>query len=335
MGTRTKSSLRLAGIVVFVGIAASGMAPVAVSPAAVTATEQTSQGASWMGWRYLKNAAGGVANPSGNSGPTANASRWIDGTQPIYAMASLSSERLMAQAGGTEVKLLDVAGLWSYVQAPTGPGWILNSSLASSSANANGNSTTSRWTTAEAILRKGASASDATIGIIPENQKIGYLKTTDGWSEVKTGMGAGWIKNDSLTMIEYRVPLELQPTTRLMIGDIEKRFGQDISGIGGSRSGSTGHSLGLAADFMIKKYDTAAGIRAGDEMVEYMIANSEKLGLSFIIWRDRIWLDKDGQWGPYSDGGWGKHLEMSRGWNATTRHMDHIHAEIHQSRSAK
>lgn len=78
---------------------------------------------------------------------------------------------------------------------------------------------------------------------------------------------------------------------------------------------------------MIKGYAKGSGIKAGDQMARYLTDNHEALGINYLIWRDQIWLSEDQQWGPYSKGGWGKHLEKSRGWNPTTRHMDHIHVE--------
>lgn len=289
----------------------------------------------WASSRYLKTSAVTVAPAKPAATPVAGADRWVDGTQPIYAKASLSSQRLMAQTGGTKVKRLKTSGKWAYVQAPTGKGWILNASLVASAAKASGNSTTHRWTTTATNVRKGASVNTTSLGVLPANQKVGFLKTANGWSQVATAKGTGWIKNTLLTNIEYRPARPLQPMTRSLIRDIEKRFGAGLGAVGGSRSGSNGHGSGLAADFMIKQYSTPSGIAAGDKMAAYMVANHEKLGINYLIWRDKLWLADDGQWGPYSKGGWGKHLEMSRGWNTTTRHMDHIHAEIRASRAAR
>lgn len=262
-------------------------------------------------------------------GPAVRGTRWIDGTQGIYAKATQSSKRLMAQTGGTKVKLLKTQGKWAYVQAPTGKGWIEKTSLATSAAKASGTSKTHRWTVTASNVRRGGSTKHASYGILPANQKVAFIKSSNGWSKIKTPKGTtGWIKNTQLTMIEYRAPKKLQPKTKAMINIVEKRYGSALSGIGGVRSGSSGHGAGLAADFMIRGYGTAAGIKAGDRVAAYLVTHHEKLGLNFIIWRDRIWLDYDGQWGAYSKGGWGKHLEESRGWNTTTRHMDHVHAEI-------
>ncbi len=287
----------------------------------------------WVSADYLKTTVGVAKAPAVK--PIVGPNRWIDGTQPIYTKPSSASKRLMAQTGGTGVTLLKSSGKWSYVQAPTGRGWIESSSLARTKAKASGHSTTHRWTTSTANVRKGTGTSFASLGTVPANQKVAYLKTANGWSQVKTTRGTGWIKNTLLTNIEYRAPRPLQPMTKSMIKDVEKRYGKGLIGVGGSRSGSTGHGGGLAADFMIKNYSSAAGIKAGDEMAKYLIANHKKLGIGFIIWRDKLWLSYDGQWGAYSKGGWGKHLEMSRGWNVTTRHMDHIHAEIASSRALK
>ncbi|GAA4366743.1 hypothetical protein [Paeniglutamicibacter cryotolerans] len=134
-----------------------------------------------------------------------------------------------------------------------------------------------------------------------------------------------------MTAIEYRPLKALQPKTKAMISAVKKRYGTSLTGIGGVRNGSNGHGDGLAADFMLRAYNSAAGIKAGEKIAAYLVANHETLDVGFVIWRDRIWLAYDGQWGSYSKGGWGKHLEVSRGWNTTTRHMDHFHAEIERS----
>ncbi|MDQ0096240.1 SH3 domain-containing protein [Paeniglutamicibacter psychrophenolicus] len=283
----------------------------------------------WVSSHYLVKASGQVPD----SNPVTGANRWVDGTQPMYAKASLSSSRLSVQTDGTKVRLVKTAGNWSYIDTPAGQGWIPGSSLATSEPN--NNSTSYRWTAYAANVRTGPSTSFSSLGILPANEKMAYLKTSDGWSQVKTTKGTGWIKNTLLTSVEYRAPQALQPMTRAMIQDVQERFGAGISGVGGSRAGSIGHSSGLAADFMIKDHSSAAGIKAGDRIAEYLVENHERLGISYLIWRDKLWLAEDGQWGPYSTGGWGKHLESSRGWNATTLHMDHIHAEISSARANK
>ncbi|MBV1779239.1 SH3 domain-containing protein [Paeniglutamicibacter sp. ABSL32-1] len=283
----------------------------------------------WVSSDYLTKVSGQA--PESNA--VAGANRWVDGTQPIYAEASLSSNRLAVQTGGTRVRLIKSSGNWSYIETPSGHGWIPSSSLATSEPSSN--STSYRWTAYAANVRTGPSTSFSTLGIIPANQKMAFVQTAEGWSQVKSSKGTGWIKNTLLTSVEYREPKELQPMTRSMISDVRDRFGDDISSVGGSRAGSVGHSSGLAADFMIKDYSSDAGIKAGDRIAQYLVENHERMGISYLIWRDKLWLAEDGQWGPYSTSGWGKHLASSRGWNDTTRHMDHIHAEISSSRANK
>ncbi|MCV9994629.1 SH3 domain-containing protein [Paeniglutamicibacter sp. ZC-3] len=283
----------------------------------------------WVSSNYLEKSTGRAPGPA----PVAGANRWVDGTQPMYAQASLSSKRLAVQTGGTKVRLIKSSGNWSFIETPTGQGWLPNSSLASSEPG--NNSTSYRWTAYAANVRTGPSTAFSTLGVIPANQKMTYLKTSGGWSQVKTSKGTGWIKNTLLTSVQYQAPKELQPMTRAMIREVQDLFGAGISSVGGSRAGSVGHSSGLAADFMIKDYSSAAGIKAGDRMAQYLVENHERMGISYLIWQDKLWLAEDGQWGPYSTSGWGKHLASSRGWNDTTRHMDHIHAEISASRANK
>lgn len=104
---------------------------------------------------------------------------------------------------------------------------------------------------------------------------------------------------------------------------MSSKFGSYISSIGGYRAGSVGHGSGRALDLMIKGYDTRKGSLAGDQIAEYLLANKSSMGIDYIIWRDRIFLN--GSWKAYSGGGYGKHLGA---WNDTTLHNDHIHVEF-------
>lgn len=293
----------------------------------------------WVSSHYLTGSSDSAPDPSPDSPPdpeaVAGADRWVDGTQPIYAKASLTSNRLAVQTGGSKVRLIKSAGAWSHIDTTAGHGWIPASSLVASEPQGSGNSTSYRWTASAANVRTGPALSYESLGLVAGNEKVSYLQSSDGWSKVATSKGTGWIKNTLLSSVEYHAPKQLQPMTRSMVKEVQGRFDASISAVGGSRAGSTGHSSGLAADFMIKDYTSASGIDAGDAIAAYLAKNHERLGISYLIWRDRLWLAEDGQWGPYSTGGWGKNLESSRGWNATTKHMDHIHAEISPSRADK
>jgi len=83
-----------------------------------------------------------------------------------------------------------------------------------------------------------------------------------------------------------------------------------IDSIGGraSRSGTSDHPGGLALDFMV---DTATG----NKLAEFVLANQSRLGVKYVIWRQR-----------YNDGsGWS--MMEDRG-SATANHYDHVHVSF-------
>lgn len=77
------------------------------------------------------------------------------------------------------------------------------------------------------------------------------------------------------------------------------------------RTYSSDHPLGLALDFMVY------GDRAkGDAIANYAQANAARLGISYIIWYQRIWsVERSGE-------GW---RAMENRGGITANHMDHPH----------
>lgn len=73
----------------------------------------------------------------------------------------------------------------------------------------------------------------------------------------------------------------------------------------GSRGGTSDHPSGKALDFMV---DPATG----DELAEYALANADELGITYVIWQQRI----------NTGDGW--EMQEDRG-DATANHMDHVH----------
>ncbi|CRK55859.1 Phage tail length tape-measure protein [Alloactinosynnema sp. L-07] len=89
---------------------------------------------------------------------------------------------------------------------------------------------------------------------------------------------------------------------------IAAKFGvRDIGGVAG-RSGTSDHPSGLALDFMV---DTATG----NAVAEYILANRQAFGVTYVIWRQR-----------YNDGGGWDAME-NRG-SPTANHMDHVHVSF-------
>jgi uncharacterized protein YgiM (DUF1202 family) len=281
----------------------------------------------WASTTYLRS----TTAPATPQTPARKATdRWFGGSQALYTKPTFASKRLQAHTKGTKATLLRSSGTWSYVQAPSGKGWLPTADLSKTATRYTGAtilpSSDYRWTRHRSNVRVGGSTSTRSLGVVPAGEMMPLLQVRNGWSKVKTSRGTGWIKNTLLTNLATNAPAHLQPVTAKLLKNVEARYAGSYSSAGTIRNGSIGHRLGLGVDYMIKGWSTSAGIRKGDALAAYLVKNHRALDVDYVIWRDRIWLSQDGQWGPYSKGGWGRHLD-SRGWNATTLHHDHIHVD--------
>ena len=265
--------------------------------------------------------------------------------------AGTEHQRIATIKKGTKLtKTGKTRGKWWQVRSGKHTGWLSSShvkstattlkpapkTVASPSAKSPAAST-SRWTTGIQPTYDKPSFASKRQKALQNADKVKLIQKSGKWSQVRTPDGKGWILSSKLVTNEARakklktapskVTSKMTANTNNIVKRLKARYAPSISTVYGPRSGSIGHSSGLAADVMIKGYAKGSGIKAGDQMARYLTDNHEALGINYLIWRDQIWLSEDQQWGPYSKGGWGKHLEKSRGWNPTTRHMDHIHVE--------
>jgi hypothetical protein len=110
---------------------------------------------------------------------------------------------------------------------------------------------------------------------------------------------------------------EVKPKNRAatqIVLDAARAAGHELNQVFGVGGGD--HSTGLATDFMV--YNDRA---AGDWIADYVWANRERLGVRWVIWRQRIKsinprgvYGPPNQWNPMEDRG-----------NGTQNHMDHVH----------
>lgn len=77
-----------------------------------------------------------------------------------------------------------------------------------------------------------------------------------------------------------------------------------------------GHPAGLGIDVMIPDYRSASGIALGDQVAAWTIANRERLGVKYLIWRQRQWTPSRG-WTSMADRG-----------GDTANHLDHVHVTL-------
>jgi hypothetical protein len=113
---------------------------------------------------------------------------------------------------------------------------------------------------------------------------------------------------------------QVTPRMRNVRTIIDQRFGP-FPTIGCFRAGDQDHGTGTACDFMEStggKMPSAAAQAHGDKVAQYAITNAAKLGVKYIIWKQRIWdIRAGGGWDPMEDRG-----------GITANHFDHVHISV-------
>ncbi|GAA3193875.1 coiled-coil domain-containing protein [Nonomuraea roseoviolacea] len=114
----------------------------------------------------------------------------------------------------------------------------------------------------------------------------------------------------------------ITPRMRLVKTLVKERFDVPF-GIGCYRTIQDGgeHPLGRACDFMLSRggsMPSAAEVARGNEIAAWAIKNSKRLGIMYIIYRQRIWHARTGTWRTMSDRG-----------GTTANHYDHPHISVY------
>ncbi|MDQ0095981.1 SH3 domain-containing protein [Paeniglutamicibacter psychrophenolicus] len=277
----------------------------------------------WVSAAYLATSAPQPPAPKPDE-ITFTSPRWTTANLNLRSGAGTNHDSIGVVPVGERVLLGRFSGGWANVKTSKGTGWVSALYLATSAPPPKP-VTQHRWATGTVNVRLGSSTVYPVIGQIVPGEKVTYLESRDKWARVISRHGTGWISEAYLT----KTPLaQLQPETVGIMNAVESRFGDYVSSYGGVRPGSVGHSQGLATDIMIKNYKTAQGVRNGDEIADFLIANRESLRVRYLIWQDKIWLGPAKGWEEYSKSGkYGQ--QFTNNWNDTTKHLDHIHAETY------
>jgi hypothetical protein len=114
----------------------------------------------------------------------------------------------------------------------------------------------------------------------------------------------------------------ITPRMRAVKDEVDRRFGP-FADIGCYRPGNDGeHSLGRACDFMLSTggvLPPADKVQLGYSLAAWAQANASRLGIMYIIYRQRIWdirMASSG-WVPMEDRG-----------SITANHFDHVHISV-------
>ena len=114
----------------------------------------------------------------------------------------------------------------------------------------------------------------------------------------------------------------ITPRMREVRNEIDSRFGP-FPAIGCYRPGSDGeHPLGRACDFMLSSggvMPTGANIQKGYDIAAWAQANASRLGIMYIIYRQRIWDVR------MASSGW---VPMENRGSITANHYDHVHISV-------
>jgi hypothetical protein len=114
----------------------------------------------------------------------------------------------------------------------------------------------------------------------------------------------------------------ITPRMRQVKDEVDRRFGPFVD-IGCFRAEASGeHPLGRACDFMLSSggvMPTAAKVQLGSQIAAWAQANASRLGIMYIIYRQRIWDIRmaSAGWVPMADRG-----------SITANHFDHVHISV-------
>lgn len=125
-------------------------------------------------------------------------------------------------------------------------------------------------------------------------------------------------RNKATDLSKYPIrDTNLRPHVARAKEHFAEKFG--LSNIGGWRPDSdgvgTGHAEGLALDLMVP-----VGSQLGDDIADYLVANYDHLGISYIIWEQKFYSSTNSIYGAGGTWGW-----MEDRGSVTQNHYDHIH----------
>jgi hypothetical protein len=176
-----------------------------------------------------------------------------------------------------------------------------------------GNERTARVLSIQTLIQKSKEAK------VNAGDKISALK-----KEIKTLQGKRREIERLLAKYGFQQPGGAEGLTPRMIAvraEIMANFPMKY-GVGCLRPGDPGeHGKGRACDFMMSSGGRAASGAdedRGDALAEWLIKNGPRIGVMYIIWKQRYYdIRSGGGWDPMSDRG-----------GVTANHYDHVHVSV-------
>nr|WP_231747460.1 SH3 domain-containing protein [Auraticoccus cholistanensis] len=198
-----------------------------------------------------------------------------------------------------------------------------------------------RWTTVDLNARAEPDAGSTLLQVLDAGESMTVTeRTSDGWRQIELDGRAAWVAGKYLTDEEPRerqtggsgagsggvsggscpsgsgVEAGLQPNAIAVHRAICAAF-PSITSYGGQRADSVpGHPEGRAIDAMIPGYSSSSGNALGWEVAEYVRANAGRLGVTEVIFDQKIWTTQR------AGEGW---RSMGNRGSDTANHRDHVH----------
>jgi uncharacterized protein YraI len=190
------------------------------------------------------------------------------------------------------------------------------------------------WVTTDVNIRSGPSAAGDRLGTLAGGTQADVTGVTrSGWTQVVADGRAGWVKSSYLSTskpkpkpksapagvsnascsISSSIEAHLASNARAVYRAVCAAFGSTVSSFGGYRPGSSGdHGTGRAVDIMVSG-------EPGTEIARYVQSHYRELGVTYVIYQQRIWLagDPTSQWKAMEDRG-----------STTANHYDHVHVSV-------
>lgn len=198
----------------------------------------------------------------------------------------------------------------------------------SESANAAPEAVATRYATVALNVRSAPDSDADLVTVLDASSKVKVTEETDdGWQEILYKGEAAWVNGKYLAK---RKPSEsdglstracaggsgvergLKPNAVAVHRAVCARFPQ-IKVYGGYRSDpGSNHNSGRAVDIMLSG-------SLGDDVAAWLKANASELGITELIWEQRIWTTQR------AGDGWRR---MEDRGSATANHFDHVHVSV-------
>lgn len=197
------------------------------------------------------------------------------------------------------------------------------------------------WATSDVNVRAEASADSERVGYLTALDQVDVTGTTeDGWTQVVLEDAVGWVNDAYLSDSEPEPepaadpdpeagaataagtsdePCAINPgiesgltgNARAVYRAVCAAYGGSVSGFGGLRPGDGGdHGSGRAVDVMVSG-------EAGWEISRFLQDRAGELGITYLIYEQKIWMAGSGSWEQMEDRG-----------GATANHYDHVHVSV-------